>query len=118
MASVVFALSGNVCVFVCVRKNVNVEGAEGPWRCAGAYHVGLHPLAVLGTSLVDVLAGRIGAHEADGLDGWMVADEVHRYTNTQTKTKKNIYIYFPATNIQMFPLWTVKGAQTGRKHPV
>lgn len=60
-----------------------------PSRCAGtgagAYHVGLHPLAVLGTPLVDVLAGRIGAHEADGLDGWMVADEVHRYTNRQKK---------------------------------
>lgn len=53
-------------------------------RCAGVYHVGLHPLAVLGAPLVDVLSGRIGAHEADGLDGWMVADEVHRYTNTQT----------------------------------
>lgn len=78
------------------------------WSCAGAgagaYHVGLHPLAVLGTPLVDVLAGRIGAHEADGLDGWMVADEVHRYTNKHTKKK----LHFPAApNIQMFPHLTV-----------
>lgn len=55
-------------------------------RCTGAwYHVGLHPLAVLGTPFVDVLSGRVGAHEADGLDGRMVADEVHGYAKkTQT----------------------------------
>lgn len=44
------------------------------------YHVGLHPLAVFGPPLVDVLSGRVGAHEADGFDGRVVTDEVHHYT--------------------------------------
>lgn len=48
------------------------------------YHVGLHSLAVLGPLLVDVLASRVGAHKADGFDGRMVTDEVHRYTKIQT----------------------------------
>lgn len=47
------------------------------------YHVGLHSLAVLGPPLVDVLASRVGAHKADGFDGRMVTDEVHRYTKIQ-----------------------------------
>lgn len=47
------------------------------------YHIGLHSLAVLGPPLVDVLPCRVGAHKADGLDGWVVTDEVHRYKKIQ-----------------------------------
>lgn len=45
--------------------------------CRTTHHVGLHPLAVLGAALVDVLPGLVGAHEADGLDRRVVTDEVH-----------------------------------------
>lgn len=44
------------------------------------YHVGLHPLAILGPALVDVLSSLVGSHEADGFDGGMVTDEVHSCT--------------------------------------
>lgn len=47
------------------------------------YHVGLHSLAVLGPPLVDVFPSRVGAHKADGFDGRMVTDEVHRYKKIQ-----------------------------------
>lgn len=47
------------------------------------YHVGLHSLAVLGATLVDVLSSLVGSNEADGFDGRMVADEVHGYTKTR-----------------------------------
>lgn len=67
---------------VATEKRVKCKFAGELSRSAGVYHVGLHPLAVLGTPLVDVLSGRVGAHEADGLDGWMVADEVHSYKHT------------------------------------
>lgn len=86
MASVLFALDDFVeekkfqSTWWRLKKCVKCKFPGELSRCAGVYHVGLHPLAVLGTPLVDVLSGRIGAHEADGLDGWMVADEVHRYT--------------------------------------
>lgn len=53
---------------------MNVRAAE-----ESLYHVGLHPLAVLGSALVDVLSSLVGAHEANGFNGWMVTDEVHRY---------------------------------------
>ena len=39
-------------------------------------HVRLHPLAVLGTSLVDVLARPIGADERDRANVRIIADEV------------------------------------------
>jgi hypothetical protein len=54
------------------------------------YHVGhhdhgvlrpgqsLHPLAVRGAVLVDVLGHRLGADEGDGLYTWVLEDPVHR----------------------------------------
>ena len=40
--------------------------------------VGLHALAVGRSARVDVLAGAVAAHEADGLDGRVIQDEVDR----------------------------------------
>lgn len=61
------------------------------------YHVGLHSLAVLGSPLVDVLSGRVGAHKADGFDGRVVTDEVHRCTKTQTDTVNPLFFICAAT---------------------
>ena len=58
------------------------------------YHVGLHSLAVLGSPLVDVLSGRVGAHKADGFDGRVVTDEVHRCTKIQTDTVNPLFFNF------------------------
>ena len=58
------------------------------------YHVGLHSLAVLGAPLIDVLSSRVGAHKADGFDGRMVADEVHRYVKTKNRIVDNVNLLF------------------------
>lgn len=61
------------------------------------YHIGLHSLSVLGPTLVDVLPCRVGAHKADGFDGRMVTDEVHRYKKTNCSCKSLFLpIHFPA----------------------
>jgi len=63
------------------------------------YHVGLHSLAILGTSLIDVLSRLVGSHKADGFDGWMVTDKVHRYTwkkkhKKKRKNSKSCFVFF------------------------
>lgn len=55
------------------------------------YHVGLHSLAILGAPLIDVLSSLVGAHKADGLDGWMVTDEVYRYTEIQMENVNPLF---------------------------
>lgn len=56
------------------------------------YHVGLHPLAILGAPLIDVLSSLVGAYKADGLNGWMVTDEVHRYTKIQMDNVNSLFV--------------------------
>lgn len=51
------------------------------------YHVGLHSLAVLGASFIDVLSSLVGPHEADGFDGRMVTDKIHHYRQRQERIK-------------------------------
>lgn len=56
------------------------------------YHVRLHSLAILGAPLIDVLSSLVRAHKADGLDGWVATDEVHRYTKIQMDNVNPLFI--------------------------
>ena len=52
--------------------------------------VGLHALAILACSIVDVLSGAVRTNERDGLDPWLLADELDGGDGTVQNRKNTL----------------------------